>query len=340
MTLAVTNGTLTLGAASTAGITVGGDGTGTLTLCGNLSTINTFFENDDALTYANTSGVDGDVDNLSISVNDGGSFGIGVAQSANTSIPITLGSNTIAGTAANNTLSGGAGADVIDGLAGNDTISGGDGNDVLFGDDGDDILNGGNGDDLLDAGTGADSLFGNDGNDTLQSINALGIDVILDGGAGDDSIFVDDFATLDIQGGTGRDELRFFQSGSIDLRGLTSGVGDLIDGIEALSIENGDLNTLFLDLATLQGLSTDSDTDLEALLDQALTTGRTILGDAGDTVNVEVDTGFTFTQNNALSTDLQDDNGNQLDVFEYVETSTGDVFATVAVEEQVTVVTS
>lgn len=60
----------------------------------------------------------------------------------------------------------------------------------------------------------------------------------------------------------------------------------------------------------------------------------------GDTVNVEVDTGFTFTQNNALSTDLQDDNGNQLDVFEYVETSTGDVFATVAVEEQVTVVTS
>ena len=113
-----------------------------------------------------------------------------------------------------------------------------------------------------------------------------------------------------------------------------------INGIEALSIENGDLNTLAIDLAGLQGLSTETDTDLEALLDQALTVGRTILGDAADTVNVEVDAGFTFAQNTALSTDLQDDNGNLLDVFEFVETSTGDVFATVAIEEQVNVVTS
>ncbi|MEP3628863.1 MAG: Ig-like domain-containing protein [Hyphomicrobiales bacterium] len=336
VTLAVTNGTLTLGAGSTAGLTVGGDGTGTLTLNGALSTINSFFESDDALTYANTSGANGDVDNLSITVNDGGSFGQGVAQSATTSIPISLGSNTIVGTAANNTLSGGSGADVIDGLAGNDTISGGDGNDILFGGDGDDILNGGDGDDLLDAGAGADSLFGDAGNDTLQSINAFGIDTILDGGAGDDSIFVDDFATLQIEGGTGRDELRYFQSGNIDLRST----GIMIDGVEALNIENGETNTLFLDLARLQGLSTDSDTDLEALLDQALTAGRTILGDAGDTVNVEVDAGFTFTQNTALSTDLQDENGNQLDVFEFVETGTGDILATVAIEEQVTVVTS
>ena len=107
-----------------------------------------------------------------------------------------------------------------------------------------------------------------------------------------------------------------------------------------MSLENGLANTLDFDLAALQGLSTETDTDLEALLDQALTTGRTILGDAGDTVDVEVGAGFTFTENTALSTDLQDDNGNQLDVFEFVETSTGDVLATVAVEEQVTVVTS
>ena len=151
---------------------------------------------------------------------------------------------------------------------------------------------------------------------------------------------MNDLDVQDIDGGTGRDELRFFQSGNIDLRGLASGGGDIIDGIEALSLENGETNTLFLDLATLQGLSADSDTDLETLLDQALTTGRTILGDAGDTVDVEVDAGFTFTQNTTLSAGLQDENGNQLDVFEYVETSTGDVFATVAVEEQVTVVTS
>ncbi|MEP1443247.1 MAG: tandem-95 repeat protein [Hyphomicrobiales bacterium] len=336
VTLEVANGTLTLGAASTAGLSIGGDGTGTLTLNGALSTINTFFESDDALSYANTSGVSGDVDNLTITVNDGGGFGSGVAQSETASIPITLGSNTIAGTAANNTLSGGAGADVIDGLAGNDTLNGLGGNDLLLGGDGDDTINGGDGDDLLVAGSGADSLFGNDGNDTLESLASFGTDAILDGGAGDDSIFVDDFATLQIDGGTGRDELRYFQSGNIDLRST----GILIDGVEALSIENGEANTLFLDLARLQGLSADSDTDLEALLDQALTAGRTILGDAGDTVNVEVDVGFTFTQNTALSAGLQDDNGNQLDVFEFVETSTGDVFATVAVEEQVTVVTS
>ena len=144
-------------------------------------------------------------------------------------------------------------------------------------------------------------------------------------------------ATFNIEGGAGRDELRFFQSGNIDLRTVASGIGDIIDGIEAVSIENGETNTLFLDLATLQGLSTDSDTDLEALLDQALMDGHTILGDAGDTVEVEVDAGFTFTQNSALSADLQDDNGNLLDVFEFVETSTGDVFATVAIEEQVAV---
>ena len=68
-----------------------------------------------------------------------------------------------------------------------------------------------------------------------------------------------------------------------------------------------------------------------------MSVGRTILGDAGDVVDVEVGDGFTFTQNTALSADLQDDNGNQLDVFEFVETATGDVFATVAIEEQVTV---
>ena len=157
-----------------------------------------------------------------------------------------------------------------------------------------------------------------------------------DGGAGDDRIFVDDPSSLNVSGGTGRDELRFFQSGNIDLDAIVSD----IDGIEALSLENGLANTLDLDLTALQDLSTETDTDLEALLDQALTTGRTILGDAADTVNVEVDAGFTFAQNTALSTDLQDDNGNLLDVFEFVETSTGDVFATVAIEEQVNVVTS
>ena len=338
VTLAVTNGTLTLGAGSTAGITVGGDGTGTLTLSGNLSTINTFFESDGALTYANTSGVDGGVDNLSITVNDGGSFGIGVAQTATSSIPITLGNTTNNGGTGNDTISGGAGADIIDGgIAGADTLFGNGGNDFITGSPGSigDFLMGGDGDDFIAAGGSNDFLLGGAGNDTLQALSpASGANLL--GEAGNDRIFVDDPTSLNVDGGTGRDELRFFQSGSIDLGGIVSDIA----GIEALSIENGETNTLILDLASLQGLSTDSDTDLEALLDQALTVGRTILGDVGDTVEVELDPGFTFAQNSALSTDLQDDNGNLLDVFEFVETSSGDVFATVAIEEQVTVVAS
>ena len=41
-----------------------------------------------------------------------------------------------------------------------------------------------------------------------------------------------------------------------------------------------------------------------------------------------------------LSTDLQDDNGNQLDVYELIDTSANTVLATIAIEEQIAVVTA
>lgn len=102
----------------------------------------------------------------------------------------------LTGTRRNDRLHGRGGNDHIRGLGGNDRLYGNSGNDSLYGGRGNDRLIGGSGDDLLNGGTGRDRLYGGTGNDILK------------GNDGSD-IFIDNYGNNTIDGGDGRDEVRF-----------------------------------------------------------------------------------------------------------------------------------
>lgn len=181
------------------------------------------------------------------------------------------------GTAADDIVLGLAGNDILMGLGGNDSLDGGAGNDSLDGGAGNDALKGGAGNDVLNGGVGGDNLDGGAGNDTL---NGGGGNDLLGGGAGVDQqrgeagrdILLFDAGDALIDGGTGFDVLRLAGAQqSLDL--LTLAPGKLVD-IEGLDITGAGNNTLTLDNARLQALSSTSD-------------ALRVMGDAGDVVRAQ-----------------------------------------------------
>jgi VCBS repeat-containing protein len=198
------------------------------------------------------------------------------------------------------------------------TLTGTDGSDLLFGSDLGDVLAGGAGNDIL---------LGFGGNDVIRP--GAGRDTVL-AGAGDDRIVVTAAETALtagglLDGGTGRDTL------DIDFAGdVNAGLLDLVDlrGIEVIDMANGQANTLRLTLSDVLGMSTESDRELEALLGTAVPFGRTILGDAGDTLVLE---GARKTGT------IADASGNTFDIYAFEGGS--DVLATLAVDADMAVST-
>ena len=117
--------------------------------------------------------------------------------------------------------------------------------------------------DIIDGGGGGDTIFGQGGDDTL--IGGAGADSLF--GGADDDILIFDSADTAIDGGTGNDTLRA-STGDIDLPGF----GGTLAGIEAIDL-NTDAGANVLTLASADVLQSDTDT-------------VTVLGDAGDTVNL------------------------------------------------------
>ena len=157
-------------------------------------------------------------------------------------------------------------------------LSAPDGPVSLVGSDGPDLLLGGKAADTLDGGDGNDLLIGGGGADTL--LGGAGDDLIVPGAPGD-TLTPPDTALVD--GGPGRDTLKFDMGGD-----LTSDVLPTlsITDIEALDMTNGEANALSLTLADIEGLSSDPDTALEALLGEALPDSATVYGDDGDTLTL------------------------------------------------------
>lgn len=107
---------------------------------------------------------------------------------------------------------------------GNDSVTGADGSDSLRGESGNDTLFGLNGNDYLDGGAGADSTDGGNGDDVLV---ARTFDSVF-GGNNDDLISVTETLPSILNGGNGRDTLRF--ENGYDVTGAT------ITGIEVLAL--------------------------------------------------------------------------------------------------------
>ena len=130
--------------------------------------------------------------------NLGGSNGVNLNASSQTSNAVVLigsaQSDTITGGDGNDELSGRTGNDRLDGGKGNDLILANDGNDSVFAGDGNDNVNGGQSDDLIDGGNGDDNLEGGTtGNDTING--GVGADIII-GSTGNDNLSGD--AGMDI----------------------------------------------------------------------------------------------------------------------------------------------
>ncbi|WP_420103377.1 cadherin domain-containing protein, partial [Bosea sp. (in: a-proteobacteria)] len=112
-----------------------------------------------------------------------------------------------------------------------DTLTGDGGANRLVGGAGDDSLTGGGGNDTLIGGAGADFMSGGAGDDVFESEGA---------GNGQDTI----------QGGAGFDTVKFTDSGSVVLTGLS--------GIEDLDFRNGSANSATIDAATLTSLAPEN----------------------------------------------------------------------------------
>jgi VCBS repeat-containing protein len=187
-----------------------------------------------------------------------------------------------------------------------------------------DLMLGGAADDTLEGGDGNDLLIGGGGNDSLL------------GGAGDDLIVLNGPAgTVLADGGTGRDTLKFGMGGDLTndvLPTLT------ITDIEALDMTNGQANALSLTLADIEGLSSERDTDLEALLGVALADpdSATVYGDVGDTLNLSNPEG-DIVQNPPGTGPVSDGNGNSFDIYQFFDGS-NTLLATLAVDDDVSVV--
>ena len=188
----------------------------------------------------------------------------------------------------------------LTGTARSDLILGSDAADQIAAGAGDDIVLGFAGADTLNAGTGADTVKAGAGNDRIEVNTGLG---------------------MALDGGTGRDELAFDDApAALDMIDLS--------GIEAIDLTNGKADTLSLSLSDILNISSEADTDLEALLDAILPDSMTVLGESGDTL--DLDESFSETGQTVTDTD-----GNELAIF---KASVGsDVLATLAVDVEVAV---
>ncbi|WP_300055328.1 tandem-95 repeat protein [uncultured Roseobacter sp.] len=201
------------------------------------------------------------------------------------------------------------------------TKTGLDGSDLLFGSDAGDVI---------DGGDGRDVLLGFDGPDTLDG--GAGADVVL-GGAGDDVLRIGQAADNGVDvvdGGAGRDVLEIDMAG--DLSDELIPVLDIRD-IEAIDMENGKANVLEISLADVIDMSSTSDGELEALLDQALPESAIIYGDVSDSLLLvgSGDGGFQKVSD----APIDDGKGNTLDIYSYVEG--GNVLATLGVDTDIDV---
>ena len=156
----------------------------------------------------------------------------------------------------------GAGNDDIYGSIGHDTLVGGDGDDIINGRKGHDTLIGGDGDDTIsgDGGTGYagnDILFGNAGNDWLRGRKG---DDELYGGDGDD-ILIGDLGSDTITTGSGSDQIILrARDGTLPSGELSEAdtITDFTDGIDMLSVAQGDDDIPFIQLTIYQGSGSNS----------------------------------------------------------------------------------
>ena len=153
-----------------------------------------------------------------------------------------------------------------------DTTSTVVGNDSLFGGAGDDVLLGGAGDDYLDGGTDSDVLRGGTGDDQLVFDSA---DAVIDGGADFDALIFD----------AADEDLDF------------SDFDDIVTNIEQIDITGSGDNAITIDYGNVKDV-TDADNEL------------TIVGNAGDTVNLEGDwqvAGHSESGGDSYTTYVQND---------------------------------
>jgi hypothetical protein len=141
---------------------------------------------------------------------------------------------------------------------------------------------GGAGDDAILGDANAQNIVAGAGNDV---INAGGGKDSIEAGAGDDQIQIADGKFLHIDGGSGFDTLQMNYAGLIDFGDLdgnhaTADHGK-IESIEAINADNGQANTIIIDLADVLDINpTNHDVGGNASLDNVLK----IDGDAGDTL--------------------------------------------------------
>lgn len=198
------------------------------------------------------------------------------------------------------------GSDLMLGSDQDDQMSGGGGNDLILGFAGDDLLNG---------GAGTDTILAGAGNDTITVADPTGL------------------AGERLDGGAGRDTL------SIDLAGNVSDgllpVLSLSD-IEAIDMENGQVNTLELSLSDVIDMSSTADSELEGLLGGALPESAMVYGDAGDELTLLDGSDGGFEQ--VAGASVTDANGNSFAIYEFI--SGGNVLATLGVDEDIAVATA
>jgi len=135
-------------------------------------------------------------------------------------------------------------------------------------------------------------------------------------------------------GGTGRDTLKFDMGGDLTSDVLPSLT---IQDIEALDMENGQANDLSLTLADIEGLSSERDTELEALLGGALADpdSATVYGESGDGLELTNPDGPIET--NQVTGPVSDGNGTTFDIYQFFDGS-NTLLATLAVDDDVAVV--
>ncbi|MDU8944253.1 beta strand repeat-containing protein, partial [Ovoidimarina sediminis] len=212
-------------------------------------------------------------------------------------------------------LTFGTGQIIDDGLGGTDTLLGNtpdyitlsDFSDSVLGSLGPESIIGFDGDDVLNGGGGSDYLEGGDGNDTLIATSA---GATADAGNDDDTIHRSDVQQGTTSGGSGRDTLLLVQDTTdlFDFSLIT--VSNTYSGIEVLSLENGDTDTLTLTVQNIIDFSDTADPILEAAFGTLADESISITADAGDTVRL-LGTGIV------KETDTVSDGTTTFDVYRY-----------------------
>ncbi len=189
------------------------------------------------------------------------------------------GNDTIYGGGGRDQLFGEDGDDEMHGGSGADRMKGGWGNDLMFGDGGNDIIQGDKGNDTIHGGNGNDKIYGNKGNNELYGeagndfISTGDQTSIVDGGSDNDTIEVRMKKGGDhtLTGGTGDDEFKFIQSGTVAISDVT--ITDFELGTDEFTIE-GVSDSTYLSLVGA-GAVTSTGGGADTLV--TLTTGDTIL---------------------------------------------------------------